>query len=106
MSDRQYHEPQTQGWRHVYMTLQIIGNGASAPSLGEGDPKGTYFTVSRTTTGTYLLKTKNPFPGSVGVDANIMSATDTNAWSVTPKLPVQNADHTWSFELVTFEAGT
>lgn len=97
MADRDWpNSPRTQGVEHVYLPAVILPNGNSAPTLSEGDPNGSYYTITRNSAGNMTLKTKDPFLAVVHWEAEV-----TTGAKVKLGLPVQNTDNTWSIPIYT-----
>lgn len=94
MSNRSYHRSLTQGVAHVRHTLTLLGAGAGVPTLGEGDPNGSFFTITRQGVGLYTLTTKDPFLACVGI---LVQAQGVPLASV--GAPVKNANNTYSFPI-------
>lgn len=111
MADRDFHDPKTQGIRHVYMSLMLLGQGTNkAPILGEGDAKATFFTqpvhTGASGSGTFTLTTKDPYVAVVSFDIlyvqGTAAASSTCFWGV----PVQNSNNTWTFTASLFPSGS
>jgi hypothetical protein len=94
----------TNGQAWVAMALKFFPAGAGTPTQGEGDPNGAYFTIARTGTGVYTIKTKDPFSAIVTKQAAITMATPAN-WTVVWGPSTHNADGTWTMTFTTFNAG-
>lgn len=61
MANRTWQHARTQGFEHIYLPLTLLGAGAAAPTLSEGDPNGSYYSISRVAAGSYVLTTKDAF---------------------------------------------
>jgi len=100
MADRTFNAlPNTPGVKHVYMPLTLVGadtGGGTAPTLSEGDPNGSYFTVSRTAAGNYALTTKDGFLANV-----IVKAEGSPGITARASIPVQNSNGTWTTSIYT-----
>lgn len=106
MADRTFTEtPNTQGKRHVWMPIKILCNGTGAPTIGEGDPNGSYFTITRTGTGAFTLKTKDPYVALVYFNAGVAAGTQAS-WTVSRGQATKNADNTFSIPFTIYDAGT
>lgn len=105
MSNRDYQPLKTQGRGHVEFGLTLIGAGAAAPTLGEGDVSAaapSYFnaTVTRASQGQYTLVMLDPFLALVSVTGNYAAATITVPWLVQFGLPTQSATtYCWSIPI-------
>lgn len=106
MGQRMLHDSLTQGQRHVDYELSFLPQGASAPILGEGDPKGTYVTLTRTGVGVFSLVTKDPYLAIVATSGSVSLATPAGQWSVCFGVYTKNANNTWTLPLTLFNVGT
>ena len=105
--DRHTQPLKTQGVQHVQFNFSFVGAGAAAPTLGEGDPNGTYIkTITRNSQGNYSFTTVDKFLAVVTTDGTYSAATVTTSWGVTFGLPSQNSDGTWTFNFVTYVSNT
>jgi len=99
MSGRSYHDPKTQGIKHVDYIFTVVPTGVTA-AIGEGDPNETFVTVQRGTsgiagltgvTGTYVITTNDPFPAIVGKFAGLTIAGQAaGTWTVEFGAHIQN----------------
>lgn len=102
MSDRQWSQDyKTNLKRHVDLEVTILPNGSSAPSLGEGDAAGAYFTITRNSAGNLTLKTKDAFVAVVNKFISVRAG-----WLAVFGQATQNADKTWSFPIYTSAQAT
>lgn len=99
----------------VEQTIQFAPQGAGAPLMVWGDPTSYYFTLTRTGTGAYTLKTNQAYPtmpaknGVVPIPAlcgSVSLAVPAGQWSVCPGVPTHNADGTWSMPFTLFLVNT
>lgn len=121
MSERSYHAPQTQGIKHIDYNVTVLPNGATGPTLGEGDPngnwtipagqtgatgpwRGSFMSVFKSAsgvtgatgvTGTYLVQTNDPFAAVVNQLANIVLASPTASYTISFGPPIQQPDNSW-----------
>jgi hypothetical protein len=105
MSDRTMHAPFTQGVNHRWLPVKVLCNGTGVPTLGEGDPNGSYFTIARTSAGAFTLKTKDPYVALVSFQATVQAATQGN-WTSSRGAATKNADNTFSIPFTIYLAGT
>lgn len=106
MGDRQLHNtPNTQGVRHVWYDVKVLPNGAGVPTMGEGDPNGTYFTIVRTGAGAFTLKTKDPYVALVSMVGSVEAATQA-PWVFSRGAATKNADNTFSIPFTIYIANT
>ena len=94
MSNRSYHFRKTQGVIHVEYALTLLGAGAAAPTLGEGDPNGAFVTITRQGVGLYTLTTKDPFVALVSVHVQAVGVPLASVG-----LPVKNTNNTFSIPI-------
>ena len=109
MSNRPYRQLQTQGTQHIQYNFSLLGQGAAAPKLNEGDAGGAYIVspIVRNSQGNYSFTTVDPFLAVVNVDANYMAATVTTSWGFTWGLPSQNSTtFVWTFNFVAYVSNT
>lgn len=105
MADRQFHNtPNTQGARHVWMPIKVLPNGTGVPTIGEGDPNQSYLSITRTGTGAFTLKTKDPYVALVNIFIGVRAVTQA-PWSASGALAVKNADNTISIPFTIYNAG-
>lgn len=88
----------SQGVQHVGHALTILGAGAAVPTLSEGDPNGSYFTIARTGVGTYTLTTKDPFIALVAAKVQAIGLTYASVGAT----PVKNANNTYTITIWNF----
>ena len=122
MSGRSYHDPQTQGVRHVDYIFTVVPTGVTA-AIGEGDPNESFVTVQRGpsgmagltgVTGTYVVTTKDPFQAIVGEFAGLQIAGQAaGTWTVEFGVPVQTptqnfgaVQYTFQIPFTVFSSGT
>jgi hypothetical protein len=106
MSGRMWNQSiNTQQARPVYLPVTVLPQGTGTPLLGEGDPKGSYFTVARTGVGTITLTTKDIFVALVKLDPSLCMATP-SATTIASAGIVQNANGTWTITILTTVGGT
>lgn len=89
--------------------FSLLGQGASAPLLSEGDPNGAYIVspIIRNSQGNYSFTTVDPFLAVVSATASYQAATVTSSWGVTFGLPSQDASkYVWTFNIVTYITNT
>jgi hypothetical protein len=106
--------------RTHFIPLVLVGAGSGkAPTLGEGDPNGTYFAQPVfTSTGIWSITTLDPYPGFMGLTLGVMQATGagTLTCQVSPN-PAQNTTsgtagttaypaYSWTFTFNTFVSGS
>ena len=96
MANRTWNHARTLGIEHVYLPVTFIGAGTGAPTLGEGDPNGTLFTITRNSAGNFTLKTKDPYLAVVDKRAVVRAGYKANMGTA-----VQGTDKTWSFPIYT-----
>lgn len=102
MANRTWEHARTQGIEHVYLPVTLIGTGSStAPTLGEGDPGGSYYTISRVAAGNYLLTTKDSFLAIVY--KNVSSNGGLNAVFGAAS---QNTNGTWALPIFVANVST
>lgn len=93
----------------VTLNVALNGQGAgNAPTLGSGDPNGTFFSAPvRTGTGVATITTQDAYPAYVSANLEyvVATASATTCCVIAPK-PVQNANLTWTFTLNFFTAGS
>ncbi|HJZ02976.1 MAG TPA: hypothetical protein VJ305_19820 [Streptosporangiaceae bacterium] len=122
MSGRSYHDPQTQGIKHVDYIFTVVPTGVTA-AIGEGDPNQSFVTIQRGTsgmagltgvTGTYVITTKDPFQAIVGEFAGLqITGQAAGSWTVEFGQAVQNpvtnfgaTQYTFQIPFTVFSSGT
>lgn len=104
MADRAFHAPETQGVKHVTYnaTIKIV---SGSPKFVEGDKAssatGSYLTLTDTGTGQITVNTVDKFLASVACVVTINKSTPSLNALCNTGLPAQNADGTWSVEILT-----
>ena len=109
MADRAFRTPQTSGLNFVSFPLTLIGGGSGkAPTLGEGDLFGTFFSQPVfTSTGIFTLTTQDGYPGLVACTLGVMQATAAGTDTVVlGPIPAQNSNGTWTFTFNNFVSGS
>jgi hypothetical protein len=107
MADRALHTSKTQGVEHVDLNFQLLPNGASAPTLGEGDAAGAYVTtLTHVATGKWSFTTSNPYVAAVAYTATPSIATPPTTQSNMWITAVKNANNTFTFTIWYYVAGT
>lgn len=100
----------TTGREHVDLPFTILPQGTSAPLLGEGDPNGTYFTITRTSAGVFSIVTP-AFVAIVGFHLTFMLNSPSGTWTYELGAPTQSTAvgtgaNTWTIPLTIFSSGT
>lgn len=97
----------TTGREHVVIPFTILPQGTGAPLLGEGDPNGTYFTVTRTSAGLFSIATFIEFPAIVGLRADFMFNAPSGTWTAAWGAPTQSTTtNKWTIPLTVANSGT
>lgn len=116
MSAREYFPAKlTQNKRAVEFDLSMtsLAGAAAAPTFLEGDgfnnldasagvSVGSYFTLTRTGVGVYVVTCAEKFPGLITCLPALCMATPALGTTVIAGTPVQNSDNTWTITLKVF----
>src|SRR5580692_3156821 len=106
MGNRSYSTDDSIGRRHLNIDFQLLPNGASTPTLGEGDPNGSYVTsLAHSTTGKWTFNTVDPYVAVVIATATLCLAAPTTATNNSFLTWVKNANFTFTFTLWNYTAG-
>ena len=105
MSNRSYHTLHTQGVNHIWHDLKILPNGSGTPTIGEGDPNQSYFSIARAGTGAFTLTTKDPFVALVDCIGTVVAGTQA-CWTFSRGQATKNADNTFSIPFTIYNAGS
>lgn len=106
MSSRTLNLKYTVGFKWVEQSVVVIPNGASTPTLGEGDPNGTYWSVAHTSTGIITLTSKDKFLACVKCIPKIVLAVPSGGvWDVMPTVS-QNSNNTFNVALNLYSSGS
>jgi hypothetical protein len=98
--------PSTPGSNHIEIPFTLNPQGASAPTLGEGDPNGAFITtLTHSATGVLKFTTVDPYPGLVYASADVHLATPAGQWNADIG-GAQNANNTWTFTVSIFNGAS
>jgi hypothetical protein len=107
MSDRAgWGDALVNGRFHKFLSFAFLPQGTSAPILGEGDPKGTYISLTRTGVGTYQIVTKDPYVAFVGASLDFIQNAPAGNWNAIFGAPSQGATKVWTIPFTLFLVAT
>jgi hypothetical protein len=112
VTSREGHAELTNGIAHWNQPLTLVGAGAAAPTLGEGDPNGSYWnTPTRTSAGLYVVQTKEVFIAPVEYFVEVDEVTPTGIWVVEKTSPLavastKSSGSYWQFTFALFRCAT
>jgi hypothetical protein len=99
----------TPGYEHVEIPFTLIGKGAAAPTLSEGDPNGAYIVspLTYTSAGVWSFTTVDTYVAVVDADISIALATPAGAWDIMfTGPPTKNANNTFTFNVNVFHSSS
>jgi hypothetical protein len=95
---------QTQVRDSVALPIMLLGAGAAAPTLAGGGVS--YFTITRTSAGVYVLTTKDKWARCIKVDVAFIPATAGATKIAQASGLTQNANKTWTVTVNFFLVAT